>query len=115
MRAGAVERPGEQQLVVPVCAPGVEHGDPRRGGGRDRFEGELLVEGLVRRHAHAAEADSELRRRQPPWTHLAAQDAETEAGARADLPHVDLLEPNALDVLEQAEPPTEDHGHHVDA
>jgi hypothetical protein len=44
---------------------GVEHGHPRRVGGRDRLESKLLVAALIGRHAHAPEPDAELRRIKP--------------------------------------------------
>ncbi len=61
----APETMGEQPFVVPVRPRGVEHGDSRLGGGRDRLESLLLVPVLVRRHPHAAETDAELRGGEP--------------------------------------------------
>jgi hypothetical protein len=73
VRAAATESAGQQRLVVAVGPRGVEHRDARRGGGRDRRERVLLVAVVVRRQAHAAETDSELRRRQPDWTSQATE------------------------------------------
>ena len=61
----APETMGEQPFVVPVRPRGVEDGDSRLGGGRDRRESLLLVTVLVRRHPHAAETDAELRGGEP--------------------------------------------------
>ena len=83
----AAESAGEQPLVVAelvvaaaVRARGVEHGDARLGGGRDRLERELLVAVLVRRQAHAAETDAELRGGKPS---RATQDTEGSHAAQA--------------------------------
>ena len=61
LRAAPAESACDQLLVVAVRARGVEHRHARLGGGRDRRERALLVTVLVRRQAHAAETDPELR------------------------------------------------------
>jgi hypothetical protein len=72
VRPRAAEAARQQSLVVSelsrvaaVRARCVEHGHTRLGGGRDRLESELLVTALVRRHAHAAETDAQLRGGKP--------------------------------------------------
>src|SRR5438046_329839 len=59
---------GQQALVVaelrrvaPVRAGGIEDCAARVGCGGNRLQGELLVAPLVRRQAHAAQTDAELR------------------------------------------------------
>ena len=70
IRTAAAKRASQQPLVVAelvlsqaIRVRGVEDGDTGLGGGRDRLESDLLVSALVRRHAHAAETDAQLRRR----------------------------------------------------
>ena len=78
--AAAAEPAGEQPLVVAelpfavaVRPCGVEDRDAGLGGGGDRVERTLLVAVRVRREAHAAEADAELRGAKPSGR---VQDAE---------------------------------------
>ena len=73
--AGASQGAGEQALVVAelglaaaVRMSGVEHGHARRERGRDCVARERLVAVGVGRHAHAAEADAELRGVKPTRT-----------------------------------------------
>ena len=67
LRATPAESVCDQLLVVAVGARGVEHRHARLRGRRDRRERALLVMVLVRRQAHTAESDPELRGIKP-WT-----------------------------------------------
>jgi hypothetical protein len=67
-RATVAQGAHEQSLVVPqfdLVAPvrpsGLEHRHTRRGRGGDRLESALLVAIVIRRQAHAAKTDAELR------------------------------------------------------
>src|SRR4051794_32033262 len=77
VRPALPQRPGQQPLVVTelvlavaVGVGGVEGRYSDLNSGGDRLDGQPLVAVLVRRHAHAAEADPQLRRVKP-WGHAA--------------------------------------------
>ena len=83
---------------VAVRAGGVEHGDAGLGGRRDRRERAFLVTILVRRQPHAAEADAELRVREPGQDAQASSFLRSEAtfrSARARLRSASRAAPSA--------------------